>query len=421
MALQEKDGTFTRLALLFLVALGLLGAICLLLYLAVRLVLAGLLALLLLLLAPAMLLAPAFGDSGREAFVSLGQAARRRAGGQADLRAPARRRRRGRRRAGGAAGRLVRHLAASDRLLVGHPDQAPRADRVSLARPARPRATRRPDPAARLPERAGRQGRHGRRRSCCCGAPDAGRQARHGGPPGPRRGAPPCGGAVGHRAARPLRRGTAPAGARGGRADTRGPPRPVAHQRCDRPQARPVRGPPRRGHCARPGRPGRPPRTNDPSSRRASGSTVSSTPTSSARHRRSRARPSAPAPGRDGRSARPSLPPGASGGAGTSTRASPRPIRAACGRPASTRATTPRPTPGERERLERLSAEAIERDRALLGAIPREERRAPLPGDVERAAVRFDRDELLQRRREERAAWRHERQVRRRRAHLYRR
>jgi hypothetical protein len=67
--LQEKGGTFTRIALLLLVALGLSGAICLLLYLAVKLVLAGLLALILLLLAPAMLLAPAFGYSGRTAFL----------------------------------------------------------------------------------------------------------------------------------------------------------------------------------------------------------------------------------------------------------------------------------------------------------------------------------------------------------------
>jgi hypothetical protein len=68
--MQEKGGTFTRLALLGLIVVGLLGAISLLLYLAVRLVLAGLLALILLLLAPAMLLAPAFGDAGRATFVA---------------------------------------------------------------------------------------------------------------------------------------------------------------------------------------------------------------------------------------------------------------------------------------------------------------------------------------------------------------
>ena len=67
--MQEKGGTFTRIALLAIVALGLLGAICLLLYLAVKLVLAGLMSLILLLLAPAMLLAPAFGESGRATFI----------------------------------------------------------------------------------------------------------------------------------------------------------------------------------------------------------------------------------------------------------------------------------------------------------------------------------------------------------------
>ena len=67
--MQEKSATFTRLALLALVALGLLGASAVLLYLAIKLVLAGLLSLVLLLLAPAMLFAPALGDSGRATFV----------------------------------------------------------------------------------------------------------------------------------------------------------------------------------------------------------------------------------------------------------------------------------------------------------------------------------------------------------------
>lgn len=67
--MQEQGGTFTRIALLTLVAIGLLGAICLLLYLAIKLVLAGLLALILILLSPAMLLAPAFGEAGRDAFL----------------------------------------------------------------------------------------------------------------------------------------------------------------------------------------------------------------------------------------------------------------------------------------------------------------------------------------------------------------
>lgn len=68
--LMEKGGTFSRLAILGLVALGLLGAAALLAYLGIRLLLASLLALLLLLFAPVMLLAPAFGESGRAAFVA---------------------------------------------------------------------------------------------------------------------------------------------------------------------------------------------------------------------------------------------------------------------------------------------------------------------------------------------------------------
>ena len=68
--MQQREGTFTRIALLALIALGLLGAITLLLYLAIKLVLAGLMSLILILLAPAMLLAPAFGESGRATFVA---------------------------------------------------------------------------------------------------------------------------------------------------------------------------------------------------------------------------------------------------------------------------------------------------------------------------------------------------------------
>jgi hypothetical protein len=69
-AMQEKGASFTRIALLALIAFGLVGAIGLLLYLALKLILAGLLALILLLLAPAMLLAPAFGESGRATFLA---------------------------------------------------------------------------------------------------------------------------------------------------------------------------------------------------------------------------------------------------------------------------------------------------------------------------------------------------------------
>jgi hypothetical protein len=68
--MQEGGGTFPRIALLALIAAGMLGAIALLLYLGIRLLLAAILSLILLLLAPAMLLAPAFGESGRATFVA---------------------------------------------------------------------------------------------------------------------------------------------------------------------------------------------------------------------------------------------------------------------------------------------------------------------------------------------------------------
>jgi hypothetical protein len=68
--LQEAAGTFSRFAILGLIAIGLIGAAALLAYLGIRLLLASLLSLLLLLLAPAMLLAPAFGESGRATFIA---------------------------------------------------------------------------------------------------------------------------------------------------------------------------------------------------------------------------------------------------------------------------------------------------------------------------------------------------------------
>ena len=68
--MQEQGSTFTRIALLALISVGLLGAVLLLLYLGMRLVLAGVLSLLLLLLAPAMLLIAALGDSGRATFLA---------------------------------------------------------------------------------------------------------------------------------------------------------------------------------------------------------------------------------------------------------------------------------------------------------------------------------------------------------------
>ena len=69
-AMQEAGSTFSRLALLALIVVGMTGAIALLAYLGIRLLLAAILALILLLLAPAMLLAPAFGESGRATFLA---------------------------------------------------------------------------------------------------------------------------------------------------------------------------------------------------------------------------------------------------------------------------------------------------------------------------------------------------------------
>ena len=68
--MQEGGGTFSRFALLGVIAIGLLGAVALLGYLAVRLLMASVLTVLLLLFAPAMLLAPAFGDAGRALFLA---------------------------------------------------------------------------------------------------------------------------------------------------------------------------------------------------------------------------------------------------------------------------------------------------------------------------------------------------------------
>jgi hypothetical protein len=67
--LQKQGQTATRLALLALIAVGLVGALCLLGWIALKLLAQAVLALLLLLCAPAMLLAPAFGDAGRGVFL----------------------------------------------------------------------------------------------------------------------------------------------------------------------------------------------------------------------------------------------------------------------------------------------------------------------------------------------------------------
>jgi hypothetical protein len=68
--MQEAGGTFPRLALLGMAAVGMLGAVALYAYLGVRLLLSAAMSLLLLLIAPAMLIAPAFGDGGRATFLA---------------------------------------------------------------------------------------------------------------------------------------------------------------------------------------------------------------------------------------------------------------------------------------------------------------------------------------------------------------
>ena len=71
--MQEAGGTFPRLALLVVVAIGVLGAVALYAWLGLRLLLASGLGLVLLLMAPAMLIAPALGERGRATFIAWGQ------------------------------------------------------------------------------------------------------------------------------------------------------------------------------------------------------------------------------------------------------------------------------------------------------------------------------------------------------------
>jgi hypothetical protein len=71
--MQKEGSTPTRMAMLALIAIGVLGAIALLAWLGLKLISNGILALILLLFAPAMFLAPAFGESGRAAFISWGK------------------------------------------------------------------------------------------------------------------------------------------------------------------------------------------------------------------------------------------------------------------------------------------------------------------------------------------------------------
>jgi hypothetical protein len=419
-ALQEKGGTFTRVALLCLVAIGLLGAVCLLLYLAIKLVLAGLLALLLLLLAPAMLLAPAFGDAGREAFVSW---AKRLVGAIAAklvyalllaLVVVA---------AGALAalpvgwfgtwllqiafwwGVLLKRDELTGFLSVGQHEGERRGPSTLLrtyqnARAARAVTVGAGAAAAALPIFAGRRAMaarqdraEGRRRAVALSATDrldrSAERARTIELSEAERTLELRRDLLRSRDA--INRKLAPYEAHLAEATAGGkPPRPpnqderalfAVRERLDRRldsdeqrQAQAVTREAERAQ-AREGRP------------------ISQAELAAWRERRRRDIDQS-LPASDSRNLR---------AAGIDPR-----DHAKAG-------------PAERDRLERRSVEAIERDRALLAAVPREERRSPLPGDVARAAVRVDREELRARGREERATWRHEREVRRRRAHLYRR
>jgi hypothetical protein len=418
--LQEKGGTFTRIALLCLVALGLLGAICLLLYLAIKLVLAGLLALLLLLLAPAMLLAPAFGDTGREAFMSWAKrlvaaiAAKLIYALLLALVTVA---------AGALAalpvgwfgtwllqiafwwGVLIKRHELTGFLSVGQHGAERRGPSTLLrtyqnARAARAVTVGAGAAAAALPMLAGRRAlaarqdrTEGRRRAVALSA--------------------------GERLDRSAERERALELAEAER---------ILELRRDLLRTRDAidrKLAPYHAHLAEATARGRPPRppnqderglfaTRDRVDRRLD----------SDEHRRAQAvaREAERTRAREGRPISQ-----AELAAWRVRRRRDIDQRLAAGDPRNLRAAGIDPrdhrkaSPAERAELERRSAVAIERDRALLAAVPREERRSPLPSDVERAAVRVDTDELRLRGREERAAWRHEREVRRRRAHLYRR
>ena len=71
--MQKQASTPTRIAMLVVIAVGMLGAVALLAWIGLKLLSNATLALILLLFAPAMFLAPAFGDSGRGAFVAWGK------------------------------------------------------------------------------------------------------------------------------------------------------------------------------------------------------------------------------------------------------------------------------------------------------------------------------------------------------------
>lgn len=70
MRIQKEGATGTRLALLGLIVVGMVGMICLLAWIGLRLLGYGVLALVLVLIAPIALLLAALGDSGRQTFIA---------------------------------------------------------------------------------------------------------------------------------------------------------------------------------------------------------------------------------------------------------------------------------------------------------------------------------------------------------------
>ena len=419
-AMQEKEATFTRVALLALIALGLLGAICLLLYLAVKLVLAGLLALMLLLLAPVVLLAPAFGEAGREAFVSW---AKRLVGALVAKLVYALLLALVVVCAGALAalpvgwfgtwllqlafwwGILIKRHELTDVLSIGDREGGQRGRSGLLrgyqeARAAKAVAAGGVAAAAALPLLAHRHlsaGRHDRREA-------------------------------GARAIALASRSELDRGAVHARKTELAEAAPLLERRRELQRSRSALDRKLAGyeaHSAETGALGREPRapTHEEAAMLAARTQVDrELDSDEQRHAlalqretdRSRAREGAVLGEaeraawreRRGREIVAGLAPG-----------DPRNLRAANIDPRDhTSADPPR-----RTELERHSAEAIERDRKLLAALPREDRRAPLPKDLQQAELVLDRDALRARRSEERTAWRHERLLRRRRQHLYRR
>jgi hypothetical protein len=72
-SIQGNNGVFTRVALLGMIAFGLIGAICVLLWIGIRLLLASVFSLVLILFAPIVFLMAAFGEAGRRGVIAWGQ------------------------------------------------------------------------------------------------------------------------------------------------------------------------------------------------------------------------------------------------------------------------------------------------------------------------------------------------------------